>query len=65
MVESPVVLTPDERANEEPVPEQEKPEAAAPNLAVPTAAQLETTTPALGAPLEPPTIQMLKRKAGA
>ena len=40
MEEPPVVLTPDERANEEPVPELD-PEAAAPNLDVPTTGQLE------------------------
>eukprot|EP00964_Phaeocystis_antarctica_P088651 scaffold56435_cov65-Phaeocystis_antarctica.AAC.5 len=49
--EPPVVLTPDERANEEPVPEQEpeagatadleRTEAAAPSLAVPITGQLE------------------------
>ena len=39
----PVVLSPEERANEEPVPEQETPEAAAPARSVPTAAELERT----------------------
>ena len=62
MAESPVVLTQDEYASEEPVPEQEKPEAAAPNLAVPTAEQLETITPAPGAPLEPPDMVLTKEQ---
>ena len=62
MAESPVVLTQDEYASEEPVPEQEKPEAAAPNLAVPTAGQLKTITPAPGAPLEPPDMVLTKEQ---
>eukprot|EP00964_Phaeocystis_antarctica_P032569 scaffold18446_cov69-Phaeocystis_antarctica.AAC.1 len=43
MEEPAVVLTPGERANEEPVPEQEEPEAAAPARSVPTTADLERT----------------------
>ena len=42
------------QVTEEPAPEQEKPEAAAPSLAVRTAGQIETTTPAPDASLEPP-----------
>ena len=40
-------LTPDEPANEEPVPEQEEPEAVAPALAVPTSRQLAIPPPEL------------------
>ena len=45
-----------EHKTDGPVPEQKKTEAAAPNLAAPTTGQLETPTPARGAPFEPPSI---------
>ena len=53
----------EEPANEEPVLEQKNPELAAPNLAVPTAGQLETTTPAPDAPIEPPVMPPTKEQA--
>jgi len=47
-----------------PMPEQKKPEAQAPAPAVTTARQLErTTTPALGAPLMPPTEEQAAERA--
>tara|TARA_B100000795_G_C22601129_1_gene361311 strand:+ start:512 stop:754 length:243 start_codon:yes stop_codon:yes gene_type:complete len=45
--ESSAFLTPDEPANEEPVPEQKEPEAVAPALAVPTSRQLAIPPPEL------------------
>jgi len=51
----PVALTPEESANEEPVPEQNDSESAAPGPCMPTPGQLERATPDLGAaPFQPP-----------
>ena len=47
----------------EPTPEQKKPEMQASAPALPTAGQLETTTPALGAPLKPPIMPPTEEQA--
>ena len=50
-----MALTPEESANEEPVPEQNDSESAAPGPCMPTPGQLERATPDLGAaPFQPP-----------